>query len=248
MVSNMLEIVVCDDDVVDLKYTENILHKVFVSQKIGYNMRTFLSANEMLEKVEKIDIGVLDISMKELNGIKLGRKLKEKFPDVKLIYITSYEEYCMQAINDAHAFSFLCKPLDSRKIIGQITEMLSYMSDTAIEKDFYKIVDSKGKEYISVKLKLNDILYFEYMKRSRKVSIVLANEVYEYECVFEKLVEELQQYDFVVNCRGNLVNLRHIERIKGFSIYLDSGKELQIAQKRSADFKKSMNEFLQRNS
>lgn len=244
----MLEIVVCDDDVVDLKYTENILHKVFVSQKIGYNMRTFLSANEMLEKVEKIDIGVLDISMKELNGIKLGRKLKEKFPDVKLIYITSYEEYCMQAINDAHAFSFLCKPLDSRKIIGQITEMLSYMSDTAIEKDFYKIVDSKGKEYISVKLKLNDILYFEYMKRSRKVSIVLANEVYEYECVFEKLVEELQQYDFVVNCRGNLVNLRHIERIKGFSIYLDSGKELQIAQKRSADFKKSMNEFLQRNS
>ena len=85
MVSNMLEIVVCDDDVVDLKYTENILHKVFVSQKIGYNMRTFLSANEMLEKVEKIDIGVLDISMKELNGIKLGRKLKEKFPDVKLI-------------------------------------------------------------------------------------------------------------------------------------------------------------------
>lgn len=243
-----MEIVVCDDDVVDLKYTENILHKVFVSQKIGYNMRTFLSANEMLEKVEKIDIGVLDISMKELNGIKLGRKLKEKFPDVKLIYITSYEEYCMQAINDAHAFSFLCKPLDSRKIIGQITEMLSYMSDTAIEKDFYKIVDSKGKEYISVKLKLNDILYFEYMKRSRKVSIVLANEVYEYECVFEKLVEELQQYDFVVNCRGNLVNLRHIERIKGFSIYLDSGKELQIAQKRSADFKKSMNEFLQRNS
>ena len=27
------------------------------------------------------------------HGIKLGRKLKEKFPDVKLVYITSYEEY-----------------------------------------------------------------------------------------------------------------------------------------------------------
>ena len=42
----------------------------------------------------------------------LGRKLKEKFPDVKLVYITSYEEYCMQVINEVHAFSFLCKPLE----------------------------------------------------------------------------------------------------------------------------------------
>ena len=41
---------------------------------------------------------------------------------------------------------------------------------------------------------------------------------YEYDCIFEKLVEELQPYDFVVNCRGNLVNLRHIEKIKDFII------------------------------
>lgn len=77
---------------------------------------------------------------------------------------------------------------------------------------------------------------------------MLADETYEYACIFEKLVEELQQYDFAVNCRGNLVNLRHIEKIKGFIIYLDNGKELQIAQKRIADFRLSMNEFLQRNS
>ena len=71
---------------------------------------------------------------------------------------------------------------------------------------------------------------------------------YEYDCIFEKLVEELKPYDFVVNCRGNLVNLRHIEKIKGFNIYLDNGKELQIAQKRSSDFREEVNKFLQRNS
>ena len=71
---------------------------------------------------------------------------------------------------------------------------------------------------------------------------------YEYDCIFEKLVEELQPYDFVVNCRGNLVNLRHIEKIKGFIIYMDNGKELQIAQKRSSDFREEVNKFLQKNS
>ena len=95
----MLEIVVCDDDIADLECAVNMLHKIFTSQKIAYNIERFVSANEMLENISSIDIGILDISMEELNGIKLGRKVKEKFPNVKLVYITSYEEYCMQAIN-----------------------------------------------------------------------------------------------------------------------------------------------------
>lgn len=244
----MIEIAVCDDDANDLDYAVNILHEIFTAQNIGYHIKTFLSANEMLNDIRKIDIGILDIAMNELNGIKLGRKLKEKFPNVKLIYITSYEEYCMQAINDVHAFSFLCKPLDSCKMQKQIIEVLNGIPNNIIEKEFYKVTDSKQREYASIKLKLEDILYFEYIKRQRKAEIVLTDETYECECVFEKLVEELQQYDFVVNCRGNLVNLSHIEKIKGFSIFLDNGKELQIAQKRIVDFRIKMNEFLQRNS
>lgn len=47
---------------------------------------------------------------------------------------------------------------------------------------------------------------------------------------------------------ANLVNLRHIEKIKGFTIYMDNGKELQIAQKRSSDFREEVNKFLQKNS
>lgn len=244
----MIEIAVCDDDANDLDYAVNILHEIFTAQNIGYHIKTFLSANEMLNDIRKIDIGILDIAMNELNGIKLGRKLKEKFPNVKLIYITSYEEYCMQAINDVHAFSFLCKPLDSCKMQKQIIEVLNGIPNNIIEKEFYKVTDSKQREYASIKLKLEDILYFEYIKRQRKAEIVLTDETYECECVFEKLVEELQQYDFVVNCRENLVNLSHIEKIKGFSIFLDNGKELQIAQKRIVDFRTKMNEFLQRNS
>ena len=172
----MIEIAVCDDDANDLDYAVNILHEIFTAQNIGYHIKTFLSANEMLNDIRKIDIGILDIAMNELNGIKLGRKLKkEKFPNVKLIYITSYEEYCMQAINDVHAFSFLCKPLDSCKMQKQIIEVLNGIPNNIIEKEFYKVTDSKQREYASIKLKLEDILYFEYIKRQRKAEIVLTD-------------------------------------------------------------------------
>ncbi len=132
-VSNMLEIAVCDDDIADLECAVNMLHKIFTSQKIAYHIEKFMSANQMLENISRIDIGILDISMEELNGIKLGRKLKEKFPDVKLVYITSYEEYCMQVINEVHAFSFLCKPLEYDKLELQILELLNQLPDSAVE-------------------------------------------------------------------------------------------------------------------
>ena len=129
----MLEIAVCDDDIADLECAVNMLHKIFTSQKIAYHIEKFTSANQMLENISRIDIGILDISMEELNGIKLGRKLKEKFPDVKLVYITSYEEYCMQVINEVHAFSFLCKPLEYDKLELQILELLNQLPDSAVE-------------------------------------------------------------------------------------------------------------------
>ena len=132
-VSAMLEIVVCDDDIADLECAVTMLHKIFTSQKIAYHIEQFASANQMLENISRIDIGILDISMEELNGIKLGRKLKEKFPDVKLVYITSYEEYCMQVINEVHAFSFLCKPLEYDKLELQILELLNQLPDSAVE-------------------------------------------------------------------------------------------------------------------
>ena len=132
-VSAMLEIAVCDDDIADLECAVNMLHKIFTSQKIAYHIEKFMSANQMLENISRIDIGILDISMEELNGIKLGRKLKEKFPDVKLVYITSYEEYCMQVINEVHAFSFLCKPLEYDKLELQILELLNQLPDSAVE-------------------------------------------------------------------------------------------------------------------
>ena len=73
------------------------------------------------------------------------------------MYITSYEEYCMQVINEIHAFSFLCKPLEYDKLETQMLELLDQLPDTGAEKVFYKVTDSNGKEYLSIKLKLRDI-------------------------------------------------------------------------------------------
>lgn len=187
----MIEIFVCDDDKNDLQTTAKLLEEIISEQKISYRLHAFLSPEEMMKNMEAIDIGILDIAMKECNGIELGRRIREKIPEVKLIYTTGFEEYCMQAVNDVHAFSFLCKPIMRDELMAQLLAALAVLPDSGPEKAFYDLTDSCGKKYPAIKLRLKDILYFEYIKRQRKAVIVLKNETYICGCVFEKLAREL---------------------------------------------------------
>ncbi|GEM_PF-151739 len=211
----MLEIAVCDDDKEDLNYVTEMVREILKYHEIEYNLQAMNSAKTMLGEIKRIDIAILDISMEELDGIELGRILKIRYPEIKLIYITSYEEYCMQVINDIHAFSFLCKPIERDKLQKQLLDLIKEISysNNIIEKKFYQVWDDTMKELSVVILRLNDIIYFEYIKSMRKVAIVLEEKTYQCSYVMEKLAEELECYGFFTNCRGQLVNLRYISKI-----------------------------------
>lgn len=241
-----IDIAICDDDSKDLKSMIDLVREIFAKHGDKYYLQSFHSAIDMLEKVNKMDIAILDISMEEMNGIDLGRELKMRFPEIKVIFTTNYEQYCMQAINEIHAFSFLCKPLKREEVKNQLEELIEIIkqSDNKMEKVFYKVSDSGGKEYPFLKVELQNIIYFEYVKSKRRIAIVLSNEVYECSYVMEKLAAELENYGFAVNCRGNLVNLRHVMKIKGYDIYMDNGEILALSQKRVVRFKEKMNEFI----
>lgn len=75
----------------------------------------------------------------------------------------------------------------------------------------------------------------------------MEKETYEYPCVMERLADELEGHGFAINCRGNLVNLRHIVKIKGYEIYMDNGQTRPLSQRRVADFKERLNDFLNNN-
>lgn len=242
----MIHIAVCDDDAKDLDSLHAMLEDILAHCGLDCKQDLFTSATKMLVEVQNLDIAILDISMKELNGIELGRKLKARFPQSRIIYTTSYEQYCMQAINEVHAFSFLCKPLEKGRLEEQLAALMQETQHVNVShtKTFYKVSDGKGKEYDALKLDLKDVLFFEYIKSKRRIAIVLQNEVYEYSYVMERLTEEIQAQGFVINCRGCLVNLRHITKIKGYDIYMDNGKILPLSQKRARQFKEKMNEFI----
>lgn len=74
-------------------------------------------------KEHQVDLAVLDVQLRETDGILLGNRLREINPDILLIYITGYENYAMDAIR-LHAAGYLLKPYTS--------EQLEYAIESAI--------------------------------------------------------------------------------------------------------------------
>lgn len=74
----------------------------------------FHHAKEALEyaEKEKIEAAFLDIELPGMNGILLGRKLREIFPKLVVVFLTGYDTYTMDALQ-MKADYYLMKPYSS---------------------------------------------------------------------------------------------------------------------------------------
>ena len=55
------------------------------------------------------DVAFLDIELGSMDGIELGKKLKERNPKINLIFVTGYLDYAVPAYA-LHASGYLTKP------------------------------------------------------------------------------------------------------------------------------------------
>lgn len=67
-------------------------------------------------KDHTVEAAVLDIEMPFMNGIELGRRLRELHPHIILVYVTGYEQYVKDAILDLKADFYLLKPYNHAEI------------------------------------------------------------------------------------------------------------------------------------
>ena len=77
-------------------------------------------------KEQKPDLAVIDISMPELNGIALGRRLADELPAVKLLVLTLHEDraYLKQAL-DAGVRGYVLKRTAAENLAAAICAVLS---------------------------------------------------------------------------------------------------------------------------
>ncbi len=92
--------------------------------KRGIHVTVALSGTEGLQIMQNndFDVAVLDLKMKDMDGIELLKFIKKTYPAMAVIMLTGHgSEQAAQDGLAAGAFDYLTKPCDLEKLIEKIT-------------------------------------------------------------------------------------------------------------------------------
>lgn len=86
---------------------------------------SFRRASAALEyaRTTSLDVAFLDIHMRGMDGLELGRQLLLLHPEMNLIYCTSYDEYISEAFREIRCNGYITKPVDARQIAKELAHL-----------------------------------------------------------------------------------------------------------------------------
>lgn len=186
----MLELAICDDDIILCNWLEQKLLHYGKANDCQISIEIYYSAEQLLNRLEEesYDMLFLDICLEHENGIDIGTEIRKKNygKELRITYISTYQEYAMKLFR-IHPFDFLVKPIREEelfRVIGKLRELLKE------RKKIFEYTDTKGIHKISY----DKILYFYSL--GKRVHIVTSEKEYEY-----KRLNNVQHYRKMSNQR-----------------------------------------------
>lgn len=115
-----MKVLLVDDEKLQLLRLEKVCKKVLPEAEV-FSFTNPLKALES-EEVPHFDLAFLDIEMPGMNGIQLAKKLKANNPRIKIVFVTAYHEYALDAFR-VHASGYVTKPVSETKIQEEVNEL-----------------------------------------------------------------------------------------------------------------------------
>ncbi len=239
-----MKITICDDNSEDLKVIENLLEK-YIKKTKSFNFQVSkysdsLSLFEKIKNQELSDIYILDIIMSNATGIDLGREIRKRSSQNTIIYITSSDDFALEAFN-VHAGRYLLKPLLESHFFEAMDYSVSFTKSVrdpvylVKTKDGLQSVRYSKIEYIENSSRL---LYIHKTDGEIITSIFIRQS-------FENELEQLLDYNcFLQVHKSFLINLNHVEKLSGSNIIMKNGAVIPVSRKNTVKVKRQFLLFL----
>ncbi len=198
----------------ELKYFISKFPGTELTQEFGDSLDAF---DYLQEHAKEVDVLFLDINMPELNGLNLGKIIRKLNPGMKIVFVTAYREYAVDAF-EIQAFDYLLKPYSE----DRIEKLLSRLS---VEK---KQISNKVSISVGEKIMVfntEDIIVVEADKKESRV--YTTKECYLTKMKISDWEEQLPENQFYRCHRSYLVNLSKVREIEpwfnnAFMIHMES--------------------------
>jgi DNA-binding LytR/AlgR family response regulator len=241
----MLNVMICDDDQNASKQLYDLLeHYIAEHDVVEMKLHTCSSGNELLRQIEEgqsYDIYFLAIMMGDMDGIELGRKVRESGDIPEIVYVTSAAEYALDAF-EVYAGGYLLKPVTQERLIKCMDHLVRRLSPLPKRTFGIKSRDSithvDPAEIIWVENAAR-VMHF-HMSDGREYSSVYIRQPFEVQ-----LEELLHDGRFIQPHKSFIINMDHIEKVMPHDFILADGTMIPISRNNTAVKKKYL-EFLSR--
>ena len=226
-------ILICDDNLLQSEYLGQLLKECPPWNQ--WPILRFSSIQTLLEYREKISAGsilLMDICLKDGNGIDAVAKLQTICPHLSVIYITGEITYCSDVYETAHC-GFLVKPVSLLKLQQALrrTQKNNSFSQSVSFQSGHKII----------KIYLDDILYFE--KRLRKIIVFAKQGNFDFYGKFEDLMPQLDRR--MLRCHNSfIVNMDCVHQFDTDKFLLNNNNLIPISRRQAAEVKEKFLHYL----
>ncbi len=222
----------CDDNETHLLQQIELLKELAVDQPM--EIQGFATARELLEAVnESCDIILCDILLGDHNGIVAMKNVQDRFPHIKIIFISAYSCYC-EDVYDVDHVAFLQKPLNRAKLQSALSRAVS---DILSRRGQYVTVKSKN---ITATVPLEKIIYIETV--GKQLNVVTEDKFYPISQKSDILAKLDSRF---IDCgKGCVINMGRIKTLGRQTITLYDGKEVAVAADRFPAVKQACLRYL----
>lgn len=234
-----IAIAICESDPTELAIISGAVRGAFEINGVQTHIKTFTSAAQMLEALEKNNIQLImtAIEMPQLDGIQLGRQLRAQGIATDIIYVTGAESRVFEAF-DAHPFGFVRKANFLKDITDAVERYIRSRQNQPSSREMDLPTRSSGRVHVS----LDDILYFEGEGMYQRLFLRDGRQE-QLSSRMDHLESALQEQGFLRLHKGFLVNYRYIAKLDRFEATLADGKKIPISRRRGSQIRQQYLQF-----
>lgn len=239
-----MKIVICDDSIADLSRIEKALHK-YMNEKgtTDYQTEKYSDPTRLFRAISDkqfADIYILDMIMADKTGIDIGRHLRKSGCGNAIIYITTSDEFALDAYN-VHAIRYLLKPIRE----ADLFEALDYAFSCSEIKcgPVYLIKTKEGL----VSAPYSKIEYIENVSRMLDVHLTdgeTLKSIFIRKSFDEEIFELIQDGSFIQVHKSYIINLNYVKQLTSGSIIMESGAQIPVSKARAASVRKAYLVFI----